>query len=348
MRIDPYDGPTAPEALLRDVARVWDIELADLHPEDPPYTWEELEGMLRTPSERLVRRRWLARSDDGAPIGRLDLRLPSAGANETLGFVELYVVPAERKAGVGSALLRIALDELEAAGRDRVRASIVEGSPGDAYFSARGGRIGRSTRKSRMDLGRVDRSMLRSWIEGAEEKDGAAAGGYSLRWLDVATLDDADMAEYIGVRSMMNTAPLGELEDEPWVHTPETMREEAAELVAEGVERWSLVAVHDETSSFAGFTELMFAASAPEHGWQGGTAVKVEHRNHGLGRWLKATMAERVLAERPQVRFVDTENAYSNEPMLKINVAMGFELVKTINDWHAPVAAIREALESQP
>jgi GNAT superfamily N-acetyltransferase len=344
MHIEPYDGPTAPEALLRDVARVWGIELADLHPEDPPYTWEEIEATLRTPSERLVKERWLARDGDGEPIGRLDLVLPSAGANESLAIVELYVVPDARKAGVGTALARTAVARLEELGRDRVRVPIVEGSPGDAFFRRLGGSVGRATRKSRMALAGLDRSMLRSWIERAEQ----GAHGYSLRWLDVGTLDDADMAAYIAIRSMMNTAPLGDLDDEPWVHTPDTIREEAAEQAAEGIERWSLVAVEDATGAFVGFTELMFAASAPEHGWQGGTAVRIEHRNHGIGRWLKAAMAERVLDERPHVRFVDTENAYSNEPMLHINVAMGFELVKTINDWHAPVATVRRALEEKP
>jgi GNAT superfamily N-acetyltransferase len=224
-----------------------------------------------------------------------------------------------------------------------VRTQIVEGSPGDAYFGSRGGKVARTNRKSRMDLARLDRAMLRSWIERAE----AEAVGYSLRWLDVPSLDDDEMVEYIGARTMMNTAPKGDLEDEPWVHTPETMREEVAELAAEHIERWSLVAVHDETGSFVGFTEVMFVDSAPEHAWQGGTAVRPEHRNHGLGRWLKATMAERVLAERPQVRLVDTENAYSNEPMLNINIAMGFEIVKTQNDWQAPLAAVREALEAR-
>ena len=344
MEIEPYDGPTAPEAVLRDVHALWDAEWADLHPEEPPYSWEELQGLLRHPSARFTRLRWLARDGAGTPIGRLDLQLPIAGANEELGFVELYVVGEERKRGVGTSLLPTTLGALEEHGRHRVRVSIVEGSPGDAFFSARGGRIGRATRKSRMDLSALDRSMLRAWIERAERE----ATAYSLRWLDVASLDDAGIEAYIGARSMMNTAPLGDLEDEPWNHTIETVREEAAELVAEKVERWSLVAVDDATGAFAGFTEVMFAESAPEHAWQGGTAVRPEHRNHGLGRWLKATMAERILAERPQVRFVDTENAYSNEPMLNINIAMGFEIIKTVNDWHAPVGAIREALEATP
>ena len=33
--------------------------------------------------------------------------------------------------------------------------------------------------------------------------------------------------------------------------------------------------------------------------------------------------------------------------MLNINIAMGFEIIKTINDWQAPVAAVRTALEDR-
>lgn len=35
---------------------------------------------------------------------------------------------------------------------------------------------------------------------------------------------------------------------------------------------------------------------------------------------------EKVLDEYPRVAIVETENAESNDPMLKINIAMGFEL----------------------
>jgi GNAT superfamily N-acetyltransferase len=129
------------------------------------------------------------------------------------------------------------------------------------------------------------------------------------------------------------------------VHTPESVRAELAELAAAQLFRWSLLAVHEPTGECVGFTDVTMTDASPEHAWQGGTAVRPDHRNHGLGRWLKGAMAERLLAERPALRFVDTENAFVNEPMLNINIAMGFELVKTINEWQAPVAALRTALE---
>jgi GNAT superfamily N-acetyltransferase len=108
-----------------------------------------------------------------------------------------------------------------------------------------------------------------------------------------------------------------------------------------------LVAVHEPTGEYVGFTDVVLADASPEHARQGGTAVRPDHRNHGLGRWLKGAMAERLLAERRHLQFVDTENAFVNEPMLNINIAMGFELVRTINEWQADVAAIRTALEEK-
>ena len=345
MPIEPYDGPTAPEALLREVADVWLAEFAELQPEDPPWAWEELRGMLRAADERFERHRWLARDDEtGEVVGRADLRLPIAGTNGHLGLVELYVVPDARKRGVGTALLSAVVDVLAAADRTTVRTAIVEGSPGDAWFAARGGTVGLPNRKSRLDVRRLDRSMIRRWVADGERLAGEA--GYALRFLGDPPSDE-DLAGYAAARAVMNTAPKGELEVEPWVHTPATIRAELEELTTSQLQRWMLVAVHEPTGEYVGFTDVVLADASPEHAWQGGTAVRPDHRNHGLGRWLKGAMAERLLAERPHLQFVDTENAFVNEPMLNINIAMGFELVRTINEWQADVAAIRTALEEK-
>ena len=339
--VDSYDGPTAPDALLRDVFTLWQAEDAELRPSDPPFVYEEIEGLSRSVNPHDVRLRWLARDAAGRPVGRAEARLPMV-SNLDLAHVELYVHPDARGAGVGTALTRTLLDAIGERGRTRIRTQIPEGTPGEAYLGARGGTIGLTNRKSRMDLTKLDRSMVRSWIERAEQ---TAAPDYSLVWFTRPPEDEID--RYIAVRRMMNTAPRGDLADGDRDHTPESILAEADELDAEHLVRWSLVARHEATGDFVGFTEVIFAESAPEHAWQGGTAVHPDHRNHGLGRWLKGAMAERILIERPGVRFVDTENAYGNEPMLHINVAMGFELLETLNDWQAPVAALRAALEDR-
>ena len=78
--------------------------------------------------------------------------------------------------------------------------------------------------------------------------------------------------------------------------------------------------------------------------YQDDTGVDPEHRNKGLGRWLKAAMAKRFVSEFPDVTAIETGNAGSNEPMLNINIAMGFKTVLEVNAWQGDIATVREAL----
>jgi GNAT superfamily N-acetyltransferase len=73
-----------------------------------------------------------------------------------------------------------------------------------------------------------------------------------------------------------------------------------------------------------GYTALFLQKHRPWQAHQGDTAVDPAHREKGLGRWLKAVNLRRLLDERPAVQVVDTGNASSNEPMLNLNVALGF------------------------
>ena len=78
--------------------------------------------------------------------------------------------------------------------------------------------------------------------------------------------------------------------------------------------------------------------------WKEATAVDPKHRDKGIGRWLKATKCLRLFAEKPHVEYVDTWNAFSNAPMLGINIAMGFEVIKSFSEYQIRTEALLDRL----
>ena len=99
-----------------------------------------------------------------------------------------------------------------------------------------------------------------------------------------------------------------------------------------------------ETGRFAGYTQVLWNPNRPEIISQGMTGVFPEYRNRGLGRWLKAAMLDKILAERPQARFVRTGNADMNAPMLKINNELGFKPYIAEVVWQVETEKVAEYL----
>jgi GNAT superfamily N-acetyltransferase len=77
------------------------------------------------------------------------------------------------------------------------------------------------------------------------------------------------------------------------------------------------------------------------------TGVFPEYRSKGLGRWLKAAMLQRVLTERPVVKYVRTGNADSNAAMLKINNQLGFRPYYSDALWQVELAAVLNYLQQK-
>src|SRR5258708_98638 len=106
---------------------------------------------------------------------------------------------------------------------------------------------------------------------------------------------------------------------------------------AVGTETWSFHVRQSGSGRLAGLTSVAWNPGKPEIVFQQETLVRQEHRNCGLGRWLKAAMLEKILAERTKARWVETVNAESNAAMLKINVELGFQLHQIVRNWQLAV-----------
>lgn len=177
---------------------------------------------------------------------------------------------------------------------------------------------------------------LTQWVEDAA----TMASGYKLIGWDGACPDEW-LRDFADLWLVMNTAPLDDLDWEPEEFTPQRCRAEEAAWSRRGITPWTVVAIESATGTFAGFTTVLIDEHWPEVVIQEDTGVRPEHRGYGLGKWLKAVNALRLLDERPDVEVVVTWNAGSNAPMLAINHAMGFRTVDVQAEWQGAIDDVR-------
>jgi mycothiol synthase len=78
----------------------------------------------------------------------------------------------------------------------------------------------------------------------------------------------------------------------------------------------------------AGLTDVYWNPAHPETVFQGNTGVLAAHRGKALGKWMKAVMLERILAERPDANDVRTSNADSNDAWQADLAAVGAYLAR--------------------
>ena len=329
--------PSDPSIETLDPASASDADLAAVHALDVAVERDALPGEPTSPLEQALaeyrqepvyrHRRWWVARGDGAVVGRAVCAYDDIPENRNHALVDVKVLPAWRRHGLGTVLLRRAVEAAQDWGCSILDFSARAGGPSGAFLHAVGAELRLVERRSVWRLDGADRALLESWVRRAPER----AAGYSLVGWDGPCPDDL-LAAFADLKAVMNTAPLGDLERDDDVFTPERWRAYEAGLIEQGFESWVLCAHHDGSGELAGFTELVFPLRWPEMAWQEDTGVWPKHRNRGLGRWLKAAMALRVLDERRAVRRIETWNAGSNEAMLGINVAMGFE---PLENWGA-------------
>ncbi len=317
--IEELDPASADDATLAELAELTTIEQRDLAPNDPPVTVDEETDDLRLLPAFEEVHLWVARGPDGRLLGRASLWIEDREENRHLAELWIVVRPEERRRGIGRRLLDAATERARREGRTTLMGMTVVDTEGAAAARALGAEVALVNRISRLRTAELDRSLLESWVARAPER----AAGYSLVSFESPTPEDL-LEPFASLMAVMNTAPRGDMDMEDEVFTPALMQEFEASMAAKGTRLWTVAARHDASGDFAGYTTLFFPKHRPWQAQQGDTGVVPAHRDRGLGRWLKAVNLLRLLDERPEARVVDTENAGSNEPMLNINVALGF------------------------
>lgn len=308
---------------------------SETDPHEPPMPDEEAMSYVTVVPAGHRRDCWLGLTEDGAAVGMIALKLPLTD-NLEIAHVRLGVLPGWRRAGIGRALLEAAAGRAISEGRRALLSTTISTAPaGAAFAQAVGATAGLVGRASELDLIGLDRSLVRSWAAAGE----ALGDTYELWWVDGAYPSES-YAAVADIASVMSTAPVDDLELEPLAWTAERVAEDEAQLALDPAERHSLFVRHRPSGRLVAMTRVYSYDTWPGVFQQADTCVHPDHRGHGLGKWVKAAMIERLWRDWPDARKVRTANAFSNGPMLAINNALGFRITKEIVEWQVPTEAL--------
>ena len=341
-RIEAFDAWSAGDAELRAVHALERLVRMESRPGQPP---EPFEYWLLTARHRPSFRRdraWVA-WDGAEAVASAVTSWEDLASNRSHLDAHIAVHPLARRRGLGTALLDRVLDDAADLACDTLDGAILLHAGGAGFAAAAGGDRRLVERISGCVPAEIDRALLESWVRRAPER----ASGYSLVTWD-GPVPGEHLHDFVELMHVMNTAPLGDLDLEPDAFTPAQARQFEESAAHSWDTWWTVCARHEPTGRLAGYTTINFLRHWPEIAWQGDTGVWPEHRERGLGRWLKAVNGLRLIEERPEVRWLYTGNAASNRAMLAINDAMGFRPVRYIGAWQVSVDAARRFVASRP
>ncbi|MGN6332351.1 MAG: GNAT family N-acetyltransferase [Motilibacteraceae bacterium] len=331
----PYEvEPVSPvdEEPFADWYSVLDAVHREQRPGEPGWTLTERRARAASTDGGYDRRQWLVRDDAGRPAGGAALQL-ALRDNLGLAEAELWVLPAARGRGVGTALADVVEQTSRAAGRAVVAVFVVhpggaDERPGDVFARRRGYRVVQREARRRLDVGRA---LPR--LAALEEQAAAAAEGYELvGWVSRTP------AELLADRAALGTAisadaPRGDsaYTTEQWDIARVLARDE--ELARMDRTYVATAARHRASGRLVALTELAVPNTVPELAWQWDTVVLRAHRGHRLGLLVKAANLRRLREVVPAARQVMTYNDQSNQHMIAVNERLGFEVVDAEWRW---------------
>ena len=268
-----------------------------------------------------------------------------AGRAAAIGHVELTVDPANAavagveitpaRAEVSAAVLDELLQRARADGRTSVIAWGDHTPDADRFWTALGAELRYTEQESRLDMASVDPQLMAQWV---------AAGPADLELVHWARQCPEDRIDaLVATANAMNDAPTDDLDIADTIVDRVMVRAEIEARNARGLEYQGVLAVTADGEA-AGTTEVFVNRHRPAASWQWSTVVLPAHRGRRIGRWMKASMWQRLRATEPDVAWLQTGNAASNAHMLAINNEMGFKPTHLMGCWQMDLDTLEAGL----
>ncbi len=319
----PVDPSTAGPDFWNRYHELRRVRQAEARPDDPvrPDDIEELRIKHENPFQ--VEHRFEIASDHvmlSSFYGRtVRPGTPEYEPNKHLFWADFYVHPDHRRRGVGASWLPVILDLMELHGCTKVGMGTEE-KAGHAFMRWLGADPGLRGAENRLEMAGLDWTMVERWAA-----EGAARSPQTRLELYDGPIPEEMWADYSPQFSaMLNTVPFEDLDVGQEIITPDHLRDYYSRLELSR-ERVHSVIAREPDGVISGVTDVGWAPYRPTIIHQQFTGVRIDARGRGLGKWIKAAMLLHLRELYPNARWISTDNAGSNAPMLAINKQLGFK-----------------------
>ncbi|MEV0237684.1 GNAT family N-acetyltransferase [Nonomuraea sp. NPDC050786] len=311
--ISPLDLDRATDAELRGQYDLAVAAFAVDRPDAPKPDYDTFVGRLRAVPPGVSRQRyWVARRRDRT-VGLAITQL-SESENDNSVVVDVRVLPELRRQGIGTALLRRALTESPAGGRELVVGrGVTAGGDGELWIRAMGFTVVQRVALQVLTVPEADPALWEVPVPPGHRLE---------RWTGAAP--DTLVESYARARGAIHDAPTGDSSYRHPQWSVPRVRQAEHDARRRGVEHRVVVVVHEASNAVVGLTELEIFPGMPDTAVQQDTAVVPGHRGRGLGRTVKAAMMRWLLAERPEIGVVVTNVDASNDYMTYVNHQLGY------------------------
>jgi len=331
------------QASDEDIAAVWRCQEAfrlEFYPEEPAAELSTMIAATRATPARFGLWRLQITASSGLVVTSTPIFKDwQNDSNPEVGSLNGGVLAGHRGLGVGAASLAVQVAFHQALGATRLLIHTDSRLPRSEELAlALGAERKSEGHENRLIVADVDPALLERWTTDP------VTGEYELLFIGGRVPDDIAEA-FVQLVLVMNTAPRDDLELNDFTYSVDELREQEAQQHKSGGRTWILLARHVSTGDFVGVHMIMFMPHDKTKAYVGITGVVPEHRGHRLGRWLKADMMLRLMAEHPEINCVVTGNADSNEAMLTINREMGYRPHASDATWEVSRSHVEKLLE---
>lgn len=340
-KIEEFDIAKTAETGLKEYHEFFMELLSEVRPDDPPRPYDKFKQQLLNVAADIKYKRWFIRVKGKiASYGLLILYLE--GENTHIVDADIYTLPEYRKRGLAKQMLKKLYDYCREHDLTIMEFSTFSTTPAGSLFLKKiAAKLSKKENVYQLQLENVSDQLLRNWISRAQIR----ASDYQLEFWENETSREK-LTDYVELyNDFVNSEPTGTLDYAEEDFDVEHIQDEIAVNQKRGWKHWILLARHIRTGKLTGFTEVIYTGFDKTLILQYGTGVLKDHRNKGLGRWLKANMIKLIRQKLPSVKRIRSHNATTNKAMTRINEELGFKIQYFEEYWHIDTEKVGECLK---